>query len=93
MLGDAARNAPPPSTWWCHAPLAPLPPPHPPGRAGGARLLRQLVTSQVVTNNPAYAPNIATTVDGFGGEAAALSNPHSAGACVWAARMPGQRAA
>jgi hypothetical protein len=55
------------------------------GLAGGsdaARLLRQIVQSEVVRQNPAYAPTLATTVGSNGGQAAALSNPNSAGAWV-----------
>jgi hypothetical protein len=40
----------------------------------------QIVDSQVVQPNAAYLPNIATTIGSGGGQAAALSNPNSAGA-------------
>ncbi|KAI8467778.1 MAG: hypothetical protein J3K34DRAFT_394897 [Monoraphidium minutum] len=52
--------------------------------AGGARVLRQIVTSDIVRNNPAFAPNIASTIDGSGGQAAALSNARSSGVFVQA---------
>ncbi|KAI8467777.1 MAG: hypothetical protein J3K34DRAFT_523485 [Monoraphidium minutum] len=56
------------------------------GGAGGARVLRQIVTSEIVRNNPAFAPNIASTIDG-GGQAAALSNPRSSGVFVQAGNI------
>ncbi|GBF97459.1 hypothetical protein Rsub_10382 [Raphidocelis subcapitata] len=56
-------------------------------RADAARLLAQLVETHVVRENPRYAPQIATTLDGFGGEAAALANPNSAGVYVQAGEV------
>jgi hypothetical protein len=61
-------------------------------RASAARILAQLVETHAVKENPPYAPQIATTRDGFGGQAAALSNPNSAGACVLAGGQAGGRA-
>lgn len=53
----------------------------PAGRVDGARMLKQLLETAIVAQNPKYMPQIATTVSGgFGGEGAALANANSAGA-------------
>ncbi|KIZ04078.1 hypothetical protein MNEG_3879 [Monoraphidium neglectum] len=57
------------------------------GGSDAARLLRQIVQSEVVRQNPAYAPTLATTVGSNGGQAAALSNPNSAGVFVQSGRV------
>jgi len=86
------RGKPPPTTHLPPSPRSPLPPnplrsrtPKRTDDTGGAdagRVLKQIVDTQSFKPNAAYLPDVATTVDGFGGQGAALANAHSAGVYV-----------